>query len=348
MNLKEFNEFRMTDAVKFHSELNPELFDGDHLNTDVRQQLLVIAEDFIDYLGVSDLDIDDIRISGSNAAYTYTDHSDIDLHILVDFKKLYKSDVYSELFNSKKIVYNDTHNIKIRGYDVELYVQDSNQKIKSLGEYSVKNNRWVKFPIKRQANLDQHSTSEKFKKLVQLSELALRSNDIERVGDLLYVLKKYRRAGLDEHGEFGPENLAYKALRTRGIVDKLFKHRDHLRSRELSLDEMLDEMMSTHREPLVWLKGKLKGSYTDQQLKSLGARIVNGNWAMPKSKYDELIKSGRLQEGASGYIPSNAEKNDPRFKTALTVDVKPDTLKKSAKQLGFKVSRAGIPPLLRK
>jgi hypothetical protein len=53
-------------------------------------------------------------------------------------------------------------------------------------------------------------------------------------------------------------------------------------------------------------------------------------------------------EGASGYIPSEKEKNDPRFKTALTVDVKPDTIKKNAKAFGFNISRAGIPPLLRK
>ena len=47
---------------------------------------------------------------------------------------------------------------------------------------------------------------------------------------------------------------------------------------------------------------------------------------------------------ASGYIPSAKEKNDPRFKTALTVDVKPDAIKKNAKAFGFKTSRAGIPP----
>jgi hypothetical protein len=50
----------------------------------------------------------------------------------------------------------------------------------------------------------------------------------------------------------------------------------------------------------------------------------------------------------SGYIPSNAQKNDPRFKTALTKDVKPDSIQKNAKAFGFKTSRAGIPPLLRK
>ena len=49
---------------------------------------------------------------------------------------------------------------------------------------------------------------------------------------------------------------------------------------------------------------------------------------------------------ASGYIPSEKEKNDPRFKTALTVDVKPDSIKKNAKAFYSKVSRAGIPPTL--
>jgi len=51
---------------------------------------------------------------------------------------------------------------------------------------------------------------------------------------------------------------------------------------------------------------------------------------------------------ASGYIPSEKEKNDPRFSTALTVDVRPDSIRKNARAFGFKVSRAGKPPLLRK
>jgi hypothetical protein len=51
---------------------------------------------------------------------------------------------------------------------------------------------------------------------------------------------------------------------------------------------------------------------------------------------------------SSGYIPSNAQKNDPRYKTGLTKDVRPDSIQKNAKAFGFKTSRAGIPPLLRK
>jgi hypothetical protein len=47
---------------------------------------------------------------------------------------------------------------------------------------------------------------------------------------------------------------------------------------------------------------------------------------------------------ASGYIPSYAQRNDPRFKTALTVDVHPDSIEKNAKAFYWKTSRAGIPP----
>ena len=60
---------------------------------------------------------------------------------------------------------------------------------------------------------------------------------------------------------------------------------------------------------------------------------------------------GDLREGldeASGYIPSEAERNDPRFSRALSVDVHPDTMKKGAKAMGLgDIARDGRPPLLR-
>ena len=55
-----------------------------------------------------------------------------------------------------------------------------------------------------------------------------------------------------------------------------------------------------------------------------------------------------IAESASGYIPSNAEKDDPRFKTALTVDIKPDSIKNNAAKLGLgNIHRSGIPQLAR-
>ena len=61
-----------------------------------------------------------------------------------------------------------------------------------------------------------------------------------------------------------------------------------------------------------------------------------------KSFADTFLKQD-IHE-ASGYIPSEKEKNDPRFKTALTVDVKPDSIKKNAKAFSWLTNRAGVPP----
>ena len=68
-------------------------------------------------------------------------------------------------------------------------------------------------------------------------------------------------------------------------------------------------------------------------------------------KAQQLHKAGKIDHyggenltEASGYIPSEKEKNDPRFKTALTVDVHPDSIKKNAKAFYWNTSRAGIPP----
>jgi len=52
---------------------------------------------------------------------------------------------------------------------------------------------------------------------------------------------------------------------------------------------------------------------------------------------------------AGGYIPVNSkEAKDPRFKTALTVDIKPGEVQRQAKKMGFTTDPAGVPPLLHK
>ena len=56
------------------------------------------------------------------------------------------------------------------------------------------------------------------------------------------------------------------------------------------------------------------------------------------------MKISEILVEASGYIHSEKEKNDPRYCMALTVDIKPYTMKKGAKQFGWNISRAGIPP----
>ena len=238
MDLKELDSFKMSDAVAFHDQLNPKLFHGQRLRPDVDEQLQVIAGDFLSELGIQDLDVKDITISGSNAAYSYTPHSDLDLHILVDLSQYSDDEVYQELFHAKKNLYNDSHDITINGIPVELYIQDANEPVVSLGEYSILQDKWLRLPSKRRSNLDQTATKQKYEKLSKVAEYALHTKDLSKLKKVLETIKRYRQAGLDLGGEFGPENLAYKVLRSQGIITKLYDLRDKLHSQRLSIEGM--------------------------------------------------------------------------------------------------------------
>ena len=237
MDINELESFKMSDAVKFHKELNPRLWQDEKLDKEVRDQLLLIAEDFVEYLGISNLKVKDVTISGSNAAYSYTPHSDLDLHVLVDFNELPNNEVYQELFTAKKTLYNDAHDITVRDVPVELYVQDTNNPVHSLGEYSIVHDKWIRIPKKRRANFDEAATKAKYEKLGDLIELALKSRDPKRVADTIALVKRYRKSGLDKTGEFGPENLAYKAVRKQGLVQALYDLKAQLHGDKLSIEE---------------------------------------------------------------------------------------------------------------
>lgn len=400
MKIKTLESFKLSDAVKFHYDLNPKLWRGNRLDPAVKKQLLVIAKDFLTELGVKDLAVEDITISGSNAAYSYTPHSDLDLHLVVDMSKLPNDEIYKELFNAKKILYNDSHDIKIKGIPIELYVQDSKQVHHSLGEYSLLQNKWLRIPKKERANFDQRASKAKYDKLNDLVTRALRFKKSEQVDKALKIIKQYRQAGLDKGGEFSPENLAFKAIRKQGYIQKLYALRDELHSKELSIENMYaQEDYHPNAKPRgpefppTMPAGTVRVDVSDvydwyklgqhiSNMKGLGkhdfgkgppSTIMAFGSEPEEHKYiKDLEKTGLTTtdidpvdknqpkgmkkqkvdptynvKEASGYIPSEKEKNDPRFKTALTVDVKPDSIQKNAKAFGFKVKRNGVPPPLR-
>ena len=238
MNILELDTYNLADAVKFNDQLNPRLWGKDrNLRPDVREHLLQIADDFREFLGVSGYELKDITVSGSNAAYTYTPNSDIDLHLVVDLPQADANEVYRELFDAKKFQYNEQHNISIGGYPVELYVQDANKKHISQGIYSVLNNTWIDIPKRKDTGVDDISTRSKYEDLATRIDTAVKSNDYDSMANLMEKIKTMRQTGLDEHGEFGPENLAFKMLRNQGSIKKLVDARNAAKDRELSLKE---------------------------------------------------------------------------------------------------------------
>ncbi len=237
MNILELDSYNLADAVKFNDKLNPRIWQGEKMKPQVRAKLLQIAEDFKQSLGLSDLEVKDITVSGSNAGYTYTPNSDIDLHLVVDLPQADASEVYRELFDAKKFQYNETHNITIGGYDVELYVENANQPPVSQGMYSVVNDDWINIPRKRRATVDDNAVKSKYDVMKHRIESAIASKNFKRLTNTAVKIKKMRQAGLDRHGELGPENLAYKMLRTQGAIKALYDARTAAQDKKLSLKE---------------------------------------------------------------------------------------------------------------
>jgi len=237
MNILELDSYNLADAVKFNEQLNPRIWQRNRMRPEVRAKLLQIAEDFKQSLGLTDLNVKDITLSGSNAGYTYTPHSDIDLHLVVDLPQADASDVYRELFDAKKFQYNETHNIKIGGYDVELYVENANKTAVSQGIFSVVNDDWINIPLKKRSTINDNVVKSKYDVIKNHIESAIESGDLERLTNTAAKIKKMRQSGLDRNGELGPENLAYKMLRSQGVIKKLYDARTEAKDRALSLKE---------------------------------------------------------------------------------------------------------------
>jgi hypothetical protein len=237
MNIHELDSFDLADAVKFNDELNPRIWQGSRMRPEVRRKLLAIAKDFKQSLGLTDLEVKDITVSGSNAGYTYTPHSDIDLHLVVDIPQADSSEVYRELFNAKKYQYNDEHNLVIGGYPVELYVENANEPPVSQGMFSVLANDWINIPRKRKSTVNDNAVKSKYELMKHRVESAIASEDIKQLTKTAARIKQMRQAGLAKNGELGPENLAYKILRTQGLIEKLYAARTAAKDRQLSLQE---------------------------------------------------------------------------------------------------------------
>ena len=107
------NSFRIKD------ELNTYIWTGENtMKPKVRNKMLQIANDFIESFNIPVV-VSDIIMTGSLANYNWSEFSDIDIHIIVDFNQFEddKKEVYEELFYLKKSIYNKNHNITIYKYN---------------------------------------------------------------------------------------------------------------------------------------------------------------------------------------------------------------------------------------
>ena len=211
----------------------------------VRERLIDIADEFIDFLGV-DVIVSDVMMTGSLANYNWSQFSDIDLHIIVDFEQFSERELplYEELFKLKKTLFNDKHNITIFGYDVELYVQNESESHFSSGEYSVLYDEWITKPKIDNTEIDTELIKKKSQQWMNQIDMVIENAKkepldvaIDLIDKYKDKIKKYRTAGLEKGGEMSDENLVFKVLRRNGYIQKLFDFQTEYKDEKLSLAE---------------------------------------------------------------------------------------------------------------
>ena len=245
------NDNKIIGSFFVKDTLNPEIWDNydnveeSKMKNDIRDGLLDIANEFLNFVGF-DIFVQDITMTGSLANFNWSDFSDIDLHIIYDFKESgEQEELYKDLFNLKKTVFNSQHDITVKGYEVELYIQDLNEPHMSSGVYSVLYDDWLIQPKSEEVEIDVNKIKSKSNNWMEIIDNTI--DDLEEETDLESALikldivkdkiKKCRSSGLEKGGEYSYENLVFKFLRRNGYIQKLFDNKNSLIDKTLSIKE---------------------------------------------------------------------------------------------------------------
>jgi hypothetical protein len=219
--------------VTVNRRLNPKIWHNDQLDPAVVDKLKQIAEAFEEFVGI-DLDVTDYTITGSNANYTWTQYSDLDLHIIIAGEV---SEEARELFSAKKALWGEQHNITIKGLPVEVYIQGESEPHHSTGVFSIARNEWVEEPKKVKPSVDDASVKAKLDSVMHDVQTAILSKDIKKLRLVKEKLTKMRQSGLERAGEWSVENLVFKTLRNMGLIDQMTELVRELEDQQLSLEQ---------------------------------------------------------------------------------------------------------------
>ena len=171
------------DSFKIHEDLDPQIWNDEKIEPEIRKKLLKIATDFIEGLPIR-VKVEDITLTGSLANYNWSKFSDVDLHIIVNFEMIDENEeLVKGFFDAQRMRWNEIHDItRKKAVDIDEQTKAIESDYDG-GEYD---------------------------KVMR---------NVERLKN---KIRSMRSAGLEsELMEFSPENIAFKMLRRAKVLNKL-------------------------------------------------------------------------------------------------------------------------------
>jgi predicted nucleotidyltransferase len=212
--------------IEYHKKLNDKFWLNNHLKNSIRKKLLSLAKYYFKTLDLdSKVKIKDIIFTGSLANYNYTNLSDIDLHIVIEYKNVSDDvDFVKDYFSQKRAAWEVSNDVKINDYPVEIYVQDVNEDTTGKGAiYSLVSNKWIKKPKYKLPEVDKHLITKKVNKyldiLNKISMMKDSQKKLDNYNKIFDKIKKSRGESTKKEGEFSVDNLVFKVLRNKNVFD---------------------------------------------------------------------------------------------------------------------------------
>lgn len=281
------------------STLNPKLWDGDCLKKGLNYKFLRIAKHFYDFLEIpEEAQVLDVILIGSNANYNWTDTSDIDLHVVVDYQAVGDNlHLVKNFMMAKKSIWNENYPLTYKGMDIELFAQDWNDRLhSSVGQYSLMRGKWLKKPNSDVISVDDEVIQAKAAPIeYEIEKLESLDPMLEtKVKNILQQLYKMRQTGLEAEGEYSVENLAFKRIRNKGLISRLKEISKDITFNKMKIEESVDTDTALNELALHIMKKKsLDDTGWSRILKYTNAvEDSQGQWKHPKRC--TMIPSNRI------------------------------------------------------
>ncbi len=288
----------MINEYETQKTLNPILWNGDTLKPKLRDGFMRIANAFYEFLEI-DTPILDVIIIGSSANYNWTEHSDIDLHVVINYSEVGDNMLLVQNYmNAKKSVWNTNYPLTLKGMNIELYAQDSNENLNStIGIYSLTHNKWINKPSSETISIDDSAIEQKAQPYKYEID-SLNSNDPKlefKIRNLLNRLRHLRQTGLNASGEYSIENMAFKYLRNKGYLERLKQFQKKITMKQLAVESVitLDKTKQKVRDFVAAMRNErdeTKLAFTMLVQHMQGRKLNDTEWRWVREQMKDVIK----------------------------------------------------------